>query len=106
MIQWVGCSPIFHFTVEGSYVDRIIMLAADSLSLISLGLVVASRVTSEEFAEGVLNFITWPMMFVRNQLMDIKNSSTHPSNEYTADPWATRWPPLDHPFVGTLGKTA
>ena len=35
-----------------------------SLSLTSLGLVLASRGTSEEFTTGILNFISWPMMFL------------------------------------------
>ena len=32
--------------------------------MISLGLVVGARVRSEELAGGLLNLITWPMMFV------------------------------------------
>ena len=32
--------------------------------MISLALVVASRSSSEEFAGGILNLITWPMMFL------------------------------------------
>jgi ABC-type multidrug transport system permease subunit len=32
--------------------------------MISVGLVIASRSSSEEFANGVLNLISWPMMFL------------------------------------------
>ena len=32
--------------------------------MISLGLIVACRSSSEEFAGGILNLITWPMMFL------------------------------------------
>ncbi len=63
-VLWAGCDLIFGFKVEGSYLDLFIMFLAGSLSLIALGLVIASRGTSEEFANGLLNFITWPMMFL------------------------------------------
>ena len=33
-------------------------------SMISLGLLVAARVASEEFAGGLLNLVSWPMMFL------------------------------------------
>jgi ABC-type multidrug transport system permease subunit len=32
--------------------------------MISLGLLIASRSSSEEFAGGVLNVLSWPMMFL------------------------------------------
>lgn len=35
-----------------------------STALISLGLLIAARVTSEELAGGLLNLITWPMMML------------------------------------------
>jgi ABC-type multidrug transport system permease subunit len=63
-LVWVGCDLIFSFTVVGSYRDLFAVFLLGSLSLTSLGLVLASRGTSEEFASGVLNFISWPMMFL------------------------------------------
>jgi ABC-type multidrug transport system permease subunit len=50
--------------VEGSYLNLFIVFFLGSLSLTSLGLVLASRGTSEEFTTGILNFISWPMMFL------------------------------------------
>jgi len=64
IIVWTGCNLIFSFTVEGSYVDLFIIFLLGSLSLTALGLILASRGTSEEFTTGVLNFISWPMMFL------------------------------------------
>jgi ABC-type multidrug transport system permease subunit len=64
IVLWIGCVLIFDFSVQGSYLDLFVMFLAGSLSLIALGLVIASRGTSEEFANGLLNFITWPMMFL------------------------------------------
>lgn len=63
-VLWIGCDLVFNFTVAGSYIDLVIMFLIGSLSLTSLGLAIASRGTSEEFTNGLLNFITWPMMFL------------------------------------------
>jgi len=64
VIVWTGCDLIFSFRVQGSYLDLFIIFFLGSLSLTSLGLVLASRGTSEEFTTGILNFISWPMMFL------------------------------------------
>jgi ABC-type multidrug transport system permease subunit len=63
-IVWIGCDLIFHFRIEGSYLDLAIVFLLGGMSLTSLGLLVAARGISEEFTSGVLNFITWPMMFL------------------------------------------
>jgi ABC-2 type transport system permease protein len=64
VIVWVGCDLIFSFNVQGSYLDLFVIFFLGSLSLTSLGLVLAARGTSEEFTTGILNFISWPMMFL------------------------------------------
>lgn len=74
VILWVGCELIFNFNVAGSYFDLIIMFLAGCLSLLSLALIVASRGTSEEFANGVLTFITWPMMFLSEVWFSIEGA--------------------------------
>jgi ABC-type multidrug transport system permease subunit len=74
IILWVGCELIFNFKVEGSYFDLIIMFLAGCLSLLSLGLIIASRGTSEEFANGLLTFITWPMMFLSEVWFSIEGA--------------------------------
>ena len=64
VVVWLGCDFIFSFTVLGSYVNLILIFFLGSTSLTALGLVLASRGTSEEFTTGILNFISWPMMFL------------------------------------------
>lgn len=64
VIVWVGCDLIFKFHMAGSYLNIFILFFAGGCSLTSLGLLVASRGISEEFTSGILNFITWPMMFL------------------------------------------
>ncbi|UCG05196.1 MAG: ABC transporter permease [Desulfobacterales bacterium] len=64
VVVWTGCDLIFRFTVAGSYADLAVVFLIGSLSLTALGLILASRGTSEEFTTGILNFISWPMMFL------------------------------------------
>lgn len=64
IIVWIGCDLIFSFYVEGSYIDLVIVFFIGSFSLTALGLVFAARGTSEEFTNGILTFVTWPMMFL------------------------------------------
>ena len=64
IIVWVGSDLIFSFRVAGRYLDLLLVFFLGSLSLTSLGLVVAARGSSEEFVSGLLNFIGWPMMFL------------------------------------------
>jgi ABC-type multidrug transport system permease subunit len=64
VVVWGGCDLIFDFRVEGSYVALFAVFFAGSLSLTALGLILAARGTSEELATGLLNFISWPMMFL------------------------------------------
>lgn len=64
IVVWTGCDLIFKFAVKGSYVNLFIVFFLGSLSLTALGLILASRGTSEEFTTGILNFISWPMMFL------------------------------------------
>ena len=64
MIVWFGCDLVFSFQNQGNTMDIFLVFFIGSLSLTSLGLVIAARGISEEFATGLLNFITWPMMFL------------------------------------------
>jgi ABC-2 type transport system permease protein len=64
IIVWAGCALIFHFQVLGSYVDLLLTFLLGGASLTAMGLVLAARGTSEEFTNGVLNFLSWPMMFL------------------------------------------
>ncbi len=61
---YAGCALIYNFECRGSYLLLACVFALGSFCLISLGLLVACRSESEEFANGVLNLLTWPMMFL------------------------------------------
>ncbi len=62
-IVYTGCVLLYGFSCRGSYLALVLLFIAGGFSMVSMGLVVASRSSSEEFANGVLNLISWPMMF-------------------------------------------
>jgi len=64
VVVWWGADLLFSFRVAGSLVNLLLVFALGGLSLTSIGLLLAARGTSEEFASGALNFISWPMMFL------------------------------------------
>ena len=59
---FIGTTLILHFRMDGSYLDLFIVTLLAAVSMIAMGLIVAARVSSEEFAGGVLNLLSWPMM--------------------------------------------
>jgi len=63
-VVYQGSDFFLHFQRLGSLLDLYLIFALGSACLISLGLLVAARVTSEELAGGVLNMLSWPMMFL------------------------------------------
>jgi ABC-type polysaccharide/polyol phosphate export permease len=61
---YIGCNIFVDFSMHGSYLALLAIFTLGSISLISLGLLVAARSSSEELAGGLLNLISWPMMFL------------------------------------------
>jgi ABC-2 type transport system permease protein len=61
---YVGCDYFIHFQMRGSYLNLFLVSALGAVCMISLGLLVAARLSSEEFAGGILNLLTWPMMLL------------------------------------------
>ncbi|WP_441002763.1 ABC transporter permease [Pseudocolwellia agarivorans] len=61
---YIGCNIFFDFYMLGSYLDLFIIGALGAFSLITLGLLVASRSKSEELIGGLLNLTSWPMMLL------------------------------------------
>ena len=61
---YLGTHYFLGTRMDGSHLALFAVAAIGSVSLISLGLLVAARVTSEELAGGLLNLATWPMMML------------------------------------------
>jgi ABC-type multidrug transport system permease subunit len=64
ILVYIGCNYFIHFQMRGSYVNLFLVSLLGSICLISLGLLVSSRLKSEELAGGILNLLTWPMMLL------------------------------------------
>jgi ABC-type multidrug transport system permease subunit len=64
VLVYAGCNAFIHFQMRGSYANLFLISLAGAVCLISLGLLVAARLSSEELAGGILNLLTWPMMLL------------------------------------------
>lgn len=74
-VVWIGADLIFHFQVQGSRLLLFLVFFLGGLNLCAIGLVLAARGTSEEFTSGILNFISWPMMFLSEVWFSLEGSS-------------------------------
>jgi ABC-2 type transport system permease protein len=68
------------FHVAGSFLSFYAVVAIGSSAMMGLGLLVASRMSSEEMADGVLNLMTWPMLFLSGIWFSLDGAS----------PWVVR----------------
>ena len=59
---FIGADVIVDFTMRGSYLTLFIVFFIGAACLTSMGLMVATRLKTEEVADGLLNLISWPMM--------------------------------------------
>jgi len=74
---------VLDFTVVGSFFDLFIVLVLGCISMIALSLLITSRVGSEELAGGLLNVISWPMMFLSGVWFSLEG--TDPVVQVVAD---------------------
>ncbi len=61
---YAGADLFIDFSMFGNYALLLLVFTLGAVSLISLGLLVAARIASEELAGGILNVLSWPMMFL------------------------------------------
>lgn len=59
-----GTNLIIGYAMYGSVLSLFLVFALGAINMISLGLIMAARVRSEETAGGLLNLLSWPMMFL------------------------------------------
>jgi ABC-type polysaccharide/polyol phosphate export permease len=71
---WIGADLLFDFQVHGSLALLLMIFTLGGLNLCAIGLILAARGTSEEFTSGVLNFISWPMMFLSEVWFSLEGS--------------------------------
>ncbi len=73
---FIGTNFFLGFRMEGSYWLLFLTASLGASALIAMGLVISARVSSEELAGGLLNFVTWPMMVLSDVWFSMEGS--HP----------------------------
>lgn len=63
-VVYAGCNLFIEFNMQGSYWVLLLVTTLGAMCMISIGLLIAARTASEEFAGGILNAVTWPMMLL------------------------------------------
>jgi ABC-2 type transport system permease protein len=63
-VIFIGMDYFLDFRMFGSYVDLFLVFTLGCICLICCGLLVAARISNEEVANGLLNLLSWPMMFL------------------------------------------
>lgn len=64
IIVYAGCNIFIEFNMQGSYWTLLLVTTLGAISMIAIGLLIAAHTASEEFAGGMLNLVTWPMMLL------------------------------------------
>jgi ABC-type multidrug transport system permease subunit len=80
VMVYVGTDLVIEFRMAGSYWLLLLILILGALSMISVGLLIAARITSEEAANGLLNLLSWPMMLLSGVWFSLEGS--HPFVQY------------------------
>ena len=75
-LVYVGTDLFVDFAMFGSYLTLFVVFVMGAISMISLGLLIAARIASEEMADGLLNLISWPMIFLSGVWFSLEG--THP----------------------------
>lgn len=64
IIVFIGTYLTIDFPLNGSPFLLLLILIMGTLSTVSAGLIIAARFTNEELVGGLLNFVSWPMIFL------------------------------------------
>ncbi len=72
----IGANALVGFVMRGSWWTLALVFTTGALCLTSLGLIVATRLKTEEVAEGLLNLMSWPMMILSGVWFSME--SAHP----------------------------
>ncbi len=73
----IGCKFAVGYLMIGSYFDLFVVMTLGTMSLISVGMLVAARIQSEELAGGLLNMLTWPMMFLSGVWFSLEGANKY-----------------------------
>ncbi|MDH5546636.1 MAG: ABC transporter permease [Gammaproteobacteria bacterium] len=71
---YIGCDFFLDFQMRGSYLNLFFLSLLSAMCMIAFGLLIAARLKSEEFAGGILNMTTWPMMLLSGVWFSLEGS--------------------------------
>jgi len=74
-VVYLGADLALDFVMHGSYLTLLLVFATGALCLISMGLIIASRIKTEELADGLLNMVSWPMMLLSGVWFSMEGTS-------------------------------
>jgi ABC-type multidrug transport system permease subunit len=63
-VVFAGSHALLHFPVQGSWLLLLLVAVAGAACMIALSLLLCARIDSLELMNGMLNLISWPMMFL------------------------------------------
>lgn len=76
LIVYTGALLLLDFPMRGSYLALALIYVSGALCMISLGLIVAARLRTEELADGLLNLISWPMLLLSGVWFSMEGTSS------------------------------
>ncbi len=74
-LVFAGAALLLNVPMRGSLLTLFITYAAGALCMISLGLMVSSRLRTEELADGLLNLMSWPMLLLSGVWFSMEGTS-------------------------------
>jgi len=80
LMVFLGADQFLDFTMRGSYLALFLVFFSGASCLTSMGLIVATRLKTEEVADGLLNLISWPMMIFSGVWFSMEG--THPVAQF------------------------
>jgi ABC-type multidrug transport system permease subunit len=75
LVVYIGADLLLDFVMRGSYLALLLVYVSGALCFISLGLMVAARLRTEELADGVLNLVSWPMLLLSGVWFSMEGTS-------------------------------
>ncbi|MCK5666556.1 MAG: ABC transporter permease, partial [Thiotrichaceae bacterium] len=80
LMVFLGADLVVDFTMRGSYLALFLVFFSGAACLTSMGLMVATRLRTEEVADGLLNLLSWPMMIFSGVWFSMEG--THPVAQF------------------------
>ncbi len=72
---YFGADFFLDFIMRGSYLALLVVYVTGAMCLISMGLIIAARLRTEELADGLLNIFSWPMLLLSGVWFSMEGTS-------------------------------